>query len=110
MKSTGVSKLINLCEYPINQPGKRLSSVINKVRDDLNKDGCAIIRRFLSEKGISELVKEAENVAKGWAKKKYNIFAAPVLKAINKIVDKRIDKNLKRNFDQASGRTTITIE
>ncbi len=53
--------------------------------------------------------KEAENVAKGWAKKKYNLFASPVLKAINKIVDKRIDKNLKRNFDQASGRTTITI-
>tara|TARA_Y100000004_G_scaffold27800_1_gene28499 strand:+ start:237 stop:683 length:447 start_codon:yes stop_codon:yes gene_type:complete len=53
--------------------------------------------------------KEAENVAKGWANKKYNLFAAPVLKAINKIVDKRIDKNLKRNFDQASGRTTITI-
>ena len=64
MKSTGVSKLINLCEYPINQPGKRLSLVINKVRDDLNKDGCAIIRRFLSEKGISELVKEAENDSK----------------------------------------------
>ena len=63
MKSTRVPKLINLCEYPINQPGKRLNSVIDKVRDDLNKDGCAIIRRFLSEKGISELVKEAENVA-----------------------------------------------
>ena len=56
-------QLINLCEYPINQPGKQLNSVIDKVRDNLNQDGCAIIRRFLSKKGIAELVKEAENVA-----------------------------------------------
>ena len=53
--------------------------------------------------------KEAANVAKGWDRKGYNLFAQPVIKSINKLIDKNINKDLNKNFDQASGRTTITI-
>ena len=53
--------------------------------------------------------KEAANVGKGWEKKGYNLFASSVVKAIDKTIDNAIGKNLKKNFNQASGRITITI-
>jgi len=53
--------------------------------------------------------KEAANVAAGWGKKKYNLFTTKIVKAIEKIIDNNIGKKLKKNFDQASGRITITI-
>ena len=53
--------------------------------------------------------KEAANVAKGWGKRKYNLFQPSVIKAIEKKIDNAIGKELKKNFDQASGRITITI-
>ena len=56
-------KLINLSDYPINQSTEKLSIVIDRVRSDLEKDGCAIIRGFLSKEGVSELIKETTNVA-----------------------------------------------
>jgi len=54
-------KLINLSDYPIDQPSGKLSKVIDRVRADLEKDGCAIIRGFLSKEGVSELIKEIVN-------------------------------------------------
>ena len=56
-------KLINLLNYPIDQPSDKLNIVINRVRNDLKKDGCAIIRGFLSKEGVSELIKETTSVA-----------------------------------------------
>ena len=56
-------KLINLSDYPIDQPSGKLSKVIDRVRADLEKDGCAIIRGFLSKEGVSELIKETTDVA-----------------------------------------------
>ena len=58
-----LQKLINLSNYPIDQPSDKLSIVIDQVRSDLEKDGCAIIRGFLSKEGVSELIKETTNVA-----------------------------------------------
>ena len=63
MGVTYLLKLINLSDYPIDQPSGKLSKVIDRVRADLEKDGCAIIRGFLSKEGVSELIKETANVA-----------------------------------------------
>lgn len=53
--------------------------------------------------------KEAANVARGWKKKGYNVFQPSIIKAIEKSIDNLIGKELDKNFDQASGRITITI-
>ena len=58
-----MQKLINLSNYPIDQPSDKLNIVINRARNDLKKDGCAIIRGFLSKEGVSELIKETTSVA-----------------------------------------------
>ena len=63
MGVTYLLKLINLSDYPIDQPSGKLSKVIDRVRADLEKDGCAIIRGFLSKEGVSELIKETTDVA-----------------------------------------------
>ena len=63
MGVTYLLKLINLSDYPIDQPSGKLSKVIDRVRADLEKDGCAIIREFLSKEGVSELIKETTDVA-----------------------------------------------
>ena len=60
---TSLQKLIDLSNYPIDQPSDKLNIVINRVRNDLKKDGCAIIRGFLSKEGVSELIKETTSVA-----------------------------------------------
>ena len=60
---TSLQKLINLSNYPIDQPSDKLNTVIDQVRSDLEKDGCAIIRGFLSKEGVSELIKETTSVA-----------------------------------------------
>jgi len=54
---------INLDAYPINCPGDKLDMVISRVRMDLETDGCAILRDFLSVNGINNLIKEANSVA-----------------------------------------------
>ncbi len=52
-----LQKLINLSNYPIDQPSDKLNIVVDRVRNDLKKDSCAIIRGFLSKEGVSELIK-----------------------------------------------------
>lgn len=56
-------QLINLEDYPIDMPGPALDEVIRKVREDLATDGCAVLKGFLTQKGIDALVKEADRVA-----------------------------------------------
>ena len=58
-----LQKLINLSNYPIDQPSDKLNIVINQIRNDLKNDGYAIIRGFLSKEGVSELIKETTSVA-----------------------------------------------
>jgi hypothetical protein len=55
--------LIDLGRYPINVPGSGRDAVIEKVRADLARDGCAVLRSFLTPTAIDALTIEADGVA-----------------------------------------------
>ncbi len=55
--------LINLEQYPIHEMGKARDEVISKVRRDLARDGCAVIRNFLTPLAIRALTREADAVS-----------------------------------------------
>jgi len=55
---------INLDRYPIDKQNKEsFVSLVEKVRRDLAKDGCAVVKGFLSETGLKAAVAEADSVA-----------------------------------------------
>lgn len=56
--------LIDLDRFPIDQSGVGLENRIQEARNALTKDGCAVLRGFLSKVGIGELTAEADAVAK----------------------------------------------
>ena len=62
MAQDGAS-LINLARYPIHQIGPEYDAVLARVREDLGRDGCAVLKGFLTEDGIAALTQEAESVA-----------------------------------------------
>lgn len=53
--------LINLKKYPINTSAR--SVVIDNVRNELAKDGCAVLKEFLTPKGIELISQEVDAVA-----------------------------------------------
>ena len=55
--------LINLARYPIHQHGPDRNAVLAQVRADLAKDGCAVLKGFLTGVGIDALTQEADRVA-----------------------------------------------
>jgi hypothetical protein len=55
--------LIDLDLYPINQNGAARTALVEKVRSDLRRDGCAVIKGFLRPAAISALAAEADGVA-----------------------------------------------
>ena len=55
--------LVNLADYPIDQTGNKLSTVIDQVRNNLESDGCAVLPNFLTKKGIAELIRETNKIA-----------------------------------------------
>lgn len=55
--------LIDLARYPVHQPGSERDAVLAAVRADLARDGCAVLRGFLTEEGIAALKREAESVS-----------------------------------------------
>lgn len=55
--------LINLEEYPINHVGPQRSAVLARVREELQADGCAVLKGFLTPDGVSALKQEADGVA-----------------------------------------------
>lgn len=55
--------LINLTDYPIHQKGAARDAVLAQVRTDLARDGCAVLKNFLTPQGIAQLTQEAEGVA-----------------------------------------------
>ena len=57
------SHMIDYQRYPINQDGTERSALLNRVRADLNRDGCAVVKQFLTSDGIAELTAEADGVA-----------------------------------------------
>ena len=57
------SDLIDYERYPINRDGAARDILVERVRSDLASDGCAVIKRFLTAKGIAALAAEADGVA-----------------------------------------------
>ena len=57
------SDLIDHDRYPIHLDGPERDALIERVRTDLASDGCAVIKRFLTARGVEELAAEADRVA-----------------------------------------------
>lgn len=55
--------LIDLARYPIQHEGPERDTVLAAVRQDLARDGCAVLKGFLNADGIAALTQEAESVA-----------------------------------------------
>lgn len=63
MSDNGTS-LINLALYPIHKDGPKRDAVLARVREDLERDGCAVLKGFLTQYGVEALTQEAESVSK----------------------------------------------
>ncbi|WP_299848565.1 phytanoyl-CoA dioxygenase family protein [uncultured Roseovarius sp.] len=57
------NRLIDLERYPIHRDGAERAAVLAQVRADLARDGCAVVKGFLTPEGIAALTAEAEGVA-----------------------------------------------
>jgi len=55
--------LINLERFPIDVAGCSRDSLVDQTRAALNQNGCAVLKGFLSEKGVSSLKAEADSVS-----------------------------------------------
>lgn len=55
--------LIDLARYPINVEGPEQDAILARVREDLARDGCAVLKGFLTSEGVAALTHEAEGVA-----------------------------------------------
>jgi hypothetical protein len=62
MANIGAS-FINLTRYPIHIDGPERNAILARVRKDLNRDGCAVLKGFLTQDGIDALTQEAERVS-----------------------------------------------
>ena len=57
------AELIDLVRYPIHQDGPARAALVSQVQAELERDGCAVIRSFLTPMAIDALTAEAEGVA-----------------------------------------------
>ncbi|MEM8876518.1 MAG: phytanoyl-CoA dioxygenase family protein [Pseudomonadota bacterium] len=57
------SKLIDYTRHPIDTAGPERAELVARVRADLAEDGCAVIKGFLTEKGVAAVAAEADRVA-----------------------------------------------
>ncbi len=55
--------LIDLKRYPIDQPGTLRAEVISQVQAALSRDGCAVLKGFLTQNGTDTLKAQADDVA-----------------------------------------------
>lgn len=55
--------LIDLERYPIHRDSPERNAVLAGVQEDLARDGCAVLKGFLTPDGIAALTKEADSVA-----------------------------------------------
>ncbi|MEM7733363.1 MAG: hypothetical protein AAF280_11350 [Pseudomonadota bacterium] len=56
-------ELFNLSDFLIHEQSERRNAVLAQVRADLAKDGCAVLKGFLTQKGIAALTQEADSAA-----------------------------------------------
>jgi hypothetical protein len=59
------AELIDLERYPIHLEGSERDRMLASIQEDLARDGCAILKGFLTSAGIAALTKEADSVAAG---------------------------------------------
>jgi len=57
------ARFIDLALYPIHREGPERDAFVARVREDLGRDGCAVLRGFLTPEGIAALAEEAAGVA-----------------------------------------------
>jgi hypothetical protein len=57
------SDLIDYRRHPIHETGARRDALIARMREDLARDGCAVVSGFLTETGIAAVAAEAQGVA-----------------------------------------------
>ena len=57
------SRLIDLERYPIHHDGQARDAVVAQVRSELTRDGCAVVKGFLTPDGVAALTEEADGVA-----------------------------------------------
>jgi hypothetical protein len=57
--------LIDLDRYPVDQDTETLERAVAQAREQLARDGCAVLKGFLSPAGISALTGEADQAASG---------------------------------------------
>lgn len=57
------TSLINLAQYPIQNESPARDAILAGVRKDLARDGCAVLKGFLTQAGIDALRQEADSVA-----------------------------------------------
>ncbi|MDG1066915.1 MAG: hypothetical protein P8P40_00860 [Sulfitobacter sp.] len=57
------ANLINLAQYPIQRDCAERDAILEQVRCDLARDGCAVLKGFLTQDGIDALRQEADGVA-----------------------------------------------
>lgn len=57
------ASLIDLARYPIHTNGAARDAVLAAVRADLARDGCAVLKGFLTPQGVDALAQEADGVA-----------------------------------------------
>lgn len=55
--------LINLERYPIHRQGRKRETILADVQENLARDGCAVLKGFLTSTGITALTQEADSVA-----------------------------------------------
>ena len=54
---------INLKTYPIGADSPERVALLESVRADLERDGCAVLKGFLTADGVAALTAEAESVS-----------------------------------------------
>lgn len=57
------AELIDYHRYPISRDGPEREALLARVRADLARDGCAVLRGFATPQGIAALTEEADRVA-----------------------------------------------
>ena len=62
MKYCGAD-LINLERYPIHQESPTRAHIVAGIQEDLARDGCAVLKGFLTSDGIAALTQEVDGVA-----------------------------------------------
>ena len=55
--------LLNLADYPFHLDAPQRDALVVDVREDLARDGCAVLKGFLTPQGVQALTEEADSVA-----------------------------------------------